>query len=62
MCKHKEVNLRFDVRHDKFELVLRTMKNVVVELSRDKMLASFRIHVGPMHEIRIKEGNFVILE
>ena len=62
MCKHKEMNLCFEVRHDKVVLVPRTMKNGLVEVIPHNTLAFIRIHIGPMHEIRIKEANFLILE
>lgn len=55
-------NLRFEVRHEKVILVPRTIKNGLVEVSRDVALAFIRIHIDKMHVIRIKEGNFFILE
>ena len=62
MCKQKEMNLCFEVRHDKVVLVPRTMKNGLVEVIRDKTLTFIRINIATMHDIRIKEGNFFILE
>ena len=58
----KRNELTFEVRHDKVVLVPRTMKNGLVEVIRHKTLAVIRIHIGPVHEIRIKEANFLILE